>query len=166
MDGMLKEFNGGRIVSFERYLNHPVEKVWQAITRPDRIADWLTAHAEFELNVGGKIMFRWENGDTVIGEFLQINPPYELAFTWKEQVSGNSVVRWELREEDEGCRVHLTHTFYEAAMISGFLAGWHVHLDVLDLILQDRRIDFPWERVKELRNQYESKIRLNGGGAL
>jgi len=32
MDGMLKELNGERTVGFERFLNHPVEKVWQAIT--------------------------------------------------------------------------------------------------------------------------------------
>ncbi|MCM3782011.1 SRPBCC family protein [Neobacillus mesonae] len=163
MDGMLKELNGVRIISFERYLKHPMEKVWQAITTPERIADWLTAQAEFELIVGGKITLRWENGDIVNGEFLQINPPYELAFTWVEQASGDSVVRWKLREEGEGCRVHLTHTFNEASMISGFLAGWHVHLDVLDQILQDRLIDFPWERVKEFRNYYDSKMSLKGG---
>lgn len=136
MEGKVLEFEGKRVVSFERYLNHPVEKVWRAITSPNRIVDWLTAHAQFDLIVEGKITFRWENGDLVHGKFTKINPPNELEYTWEEQSSGKSLVRWELRDDGEGCLLQLTHTFYESAVISDFLAGWHVHLDMLDTNLQ------------------------------
>ncbi|MEC0232682.1 SRPBCC family protein [Paenibacillus alba] len=158
MDGRVLQYEGRHVVSFERYLNHPVEKVWRAITSPDRIVNWLTAHAQFDLIVDGQITFRWENGDLVHGKFTKVNPPYELEYTWQEKTSGKSLVRWELSDYDEGCLVHLTHTFYESAIVADFLAGWHVHLEMLDMTLQEKHVDFPWERVKEMHEKYASVI--------
>jgi uncharacterized protein YndB with AHSA1/START domain len=147
------------VICFERYLNHPVKKVWKAITSPAQIARWLTAQAELELHVDGPLTFRWENGDLVHGKFTKVDPPHELEYTWLEQTSGHSVVRWRLESDGEGCRLHLTHTFYESAIVPDFLAGWHVHLDVLDEVLHKRLARFPWERVKEMREKYVSAMK-------
>ncbi|MFC8683664.1 SRPBCC domain-containing protein [Brevibacillus porteri] len=92
MDGKILQMDGRCVVSFERYLNHPVEKVWRAITSPEQIAKWLTAQAELDLNVDGKLAFRWENGDVVHGYFTKVDSPYELEYTWLEQTSGDSIV--------------------------------------------------------------------------
>jgi uncharacterized protein YndB with AHSA1/START domain len=108
-----------------------------------------------ELIVDGQLSLRWENGDVVTGKFTKIAPPYELEYTWLEPSSSSSMVRWKLKEDGEGCLVHLTHTFYDtAAVVPDFLAGWHVHLDVLGVVLDNRFTHFPWERVKEVRENY------------
>lgn len=156
MDGKLLQYEGRSVVRFERYLNHPIEKVWRAITSPNQIVNWLTAHAEFDLIVNGKITFRWENGDLVHGKFTMVNPPNGLEYTWIEKSTGESVVRWELHDDDKGCHLHLTHTFYESAEVADFLAGWHVHLDMIDMILHEKHVDFPSDRFKDLRKKYDS----------
>lgn len=161
MDGKVVQINGCRVVSFERYLKHPVEKVWSAITSPEQIAKWLTVQSEMELVVDGQLAFRWESGDLVTGKFTKIAPPYELEYTWLEQSSGYSMVCWKLKDDGEGCLLHLTHTFYETAAVPNFLAGWHVHLDVLGLVLDKQFTHFPWERVKEVREKYTSMNTLN-----
>jgi uncharacterized protein YndB with AHSA1/START domain len=159
MDGKLLQIDGRRVISFERYLNHPVEKVWKGITSPAQIARWLTAQAELELKVDGQLTLRWDNGDLVHGKFSKVDPPYELEYTWLEQTSGHSVVRWWLKSEGEGCRLHLTHTFYESAVVLDFWAGWHVHLDVLDEVLHEKFSDFPWEHMKEMREKYAATMK-------
>ncbi|MFF2528137.1 SRPBCC family protein [Brevibacillus sp. NPDC058079] len=161
MDGKIIQMDGRRVVSFERYLNHPVEKVWRAITSPEQLAKWLTVQTELDLNVDGKLAFRWENGDLVHGHFTKVDPPYELEYTWLEQTSGHSIVRWSLKEEGEGCLLHLTHTFNGPAIVPDFLAGWHVHLDVLDIVLHEQFRQFPWERMKEIRDKYASNSNLS-----
>jgi len=156
VEGKVLQMAGHRIVSFERYLKHPVEKVWRAISSPEQMAKWLTVNSEMELKVGGQLAFMWENGDLVEGKFTKIDPPYELEYTWLEQTSGYSLVRWSLKNEVGGCRLHMSHTFYESAVVPDFLAGWHVHLDVLDVVLNEQFTRFPWERVKEMREKYAS----------
>ncbi|PYI51016.1 SRPBCC family protein [Paenibacillus flagellatus] len=160
MEGKVSRTDEGHVVRFERRLNHPVEHVWASITRPDRIVDWLTAEADMELTEGGKLELRWSNGDVVTGSFVKVNPPVELEYTWNEPAAGRSSVRWELQEDRGGCRLVLTHTFRHSdpGEIPNFLAGWHVHLDVLEAVLQDRRSDYPWDRVKELRKKYASGL--------
>ncbi|QJD82848.1 SRPBCC family protein [Cohnella herbarum] len=164
MDGKVLRHEGRRVVKFERNLNHPVEKVWTAITSPNRIVHWLTAEARFDLIMDGKISFQWDNGDVVHGVFTKVNPPNELEYTWEEKSSGQSLVRWELRDEGDGCHLRLTHTFYESAEVGDFLAGWHVHLDMLDVVLQEKHVDFPWGRVKEMREKYASIMNLEKEG--
>ena len=39
---------------FHRHYAKPIEKVWAALTTPERLADWL-ADAEIELRLGGRI---------------------------------------------------------------------------------------------------------------
>ncbi|GAB6930634.1 hypothetical protein JCM10914A_46170 [Paenibacillus sp. JCM 10914] len=156
MEGKVLQMDGHRVVSFERYLKHPVEKVWRAITNPEHMAKWLTVQSEMELRVDGQLAFRWDNGDLVEGKITKIDPPHELEYTWLEEASGYSVVRWRLKDEGERCLLHLTHTFYEVAVVPDYLAGWHVHLEALDEVINDQFTRFPWERVKEMRSKYTS----------
>ncbi|MFD0959886.1 SRPBCC family protein [Paenibacillus chungangensis] len=158
MDGKVFVRDGRRIVCFERYLKHPVEKVWEAITRPDQLAQWLTVKSELDLNVDGQLVLRWDNGDEVTGKFTKVEAPYELEYTWLESSSGNSVVRWMLKEEGDGCMLQLMHTFPESVAVIDFLSGWYVHLDVLDTVLHERFTGFPDGRVKEMRKRYASMM--------
>ena len=48
-------------VVFHRHYKKPIEKVWAAVTTPERLADWL-AEAEIEMKVGGRIRLNWNKG--------------------------------------------------------------------------------------------------------
>ncbi|GAA0371695.1 hypothetical protein [Bacillus horti] len=52
----------------------------------------------------------------------------------------------------------LTHTFYKTDYIPNFLAGWHVHLDVLADVLEEKHEGFPWDKVKAMKKEYMNKL--------
>ena len=54
-----RDGNGGTI-RFERVLAHPVDRVWEAVTTPEGLADWwlpFPASITVDLAVGGEISF-------------------------------------------------------------------------------------------------------------
>eukprot|EP01036_Dinobryon_divergens_P057970 gene57970-77359_t len=65
-------------VVFERQLRAPVEKVWAALTTPERLADWF-GDAVVDLRVGGSIRL-WKEVDV---EITVCDPPNSLAWTWE-----------------------------------------------------------------------------------
>ena len=44
---------------FERRLGHPVQSVWEAITRPEELAQWFPTRVEVDLRVGGRDRAEW-----------------------------------------------------------------------------------------------------------
>src|ERR671926_466434 len=58
--------DGRHRLVFERRLNHPVERVWAALTEPDQIEAWL-ARAELEPRAGGRVRLQWLNTDDAEG---------------------------------------------------------------------------------------------------
>ncbi len=54
-DGTVEEIGGRYFLRFERRLPHPVETVWDALTRPERLRDWFgEVEVKLELVEGGK----------------------------------------------------------------------------------------------------------------
>ncbi|HMD85896.1 MAG TPA: SRPBCC domain-containing protein [Terriglobia bacterium] len=102
----------------------PPERVYAALTDPAELAAWWgsgevyrTFDWESDLRVGGKRNCKAENKttgqmSTVKGEYLEIDPPRVLAFTWEpswEKVHP-TVVRIELKALASGTRLVLTHS--------------------------------------------------------
>ena len=83
-------------VVFHRHYARPIEKVWAAITTPERLADWL-ADAEIEMRTGGKIRLSWNDGaHTMEGRVLVCEPPKSFAWTWTLD-GRETVVRFDLK---------------------------------------------------------------------
>ena len=159
-DGTLERRGEMRVIRFERRLRHPVERVWRALTDPDEIAAWL-ALAELDPTEGGAVVLTWQNtdpeGNTAVarGTVSALDPPRLLEFD--TDIHGR--LRWEL--EPDGDATLLTFTAevelpeeYELEV----LAGWHIHLDHLEDVLDGGTIDWPnwardhmpaWERIRE-----------------
>ena len=117
---------------FERRYGLPIDTVWAALTEPARLADWL-ALATLDLRVGGAIVLDWpEMGDRLDGVIVALDPPRLVAFTWSEPDGApGSVVRWELREEPDGCRLLMTHTLVRSGYLLDVGSGWHTILEDL-----------------------------------
>ena len=47
----------------EIVLPAPREEVWEALTDPERLADWFANDVDFDLRPGGGASFRWSNGE-------------------------------------------------------------------------------------------------------
>ena len=127
-------------VVFHRHYARPIEKVWAAITTPERLADWL-AEAEVELKPGGKISFNWNKGaHTMEGRVLVCEAPTTFAWTWALD-GRETTVRFDLKPEADGCWLTLTHSGLstKAGSGAGVRAGWHAHLEGLPDAIEGRK---------------------------
>lgn len=84
-----------------------------------------------DVRAGGKWSSRGTSakmGDfTVHGEYLEIDPPRRLAYTWNATwMPRNTVVVWELIELEGGTLVKITHTGFagDSEQASNHSNGW------------------------------------------
>jgi uncharacterized protein YndB with AHSA1/START domain len=175
-EGAVQEIDGRYVLRFERHFSHPVEKVWDALTRPERMVEWLgDAEIHVELVEGGRLSTRTTgptelveaiiqeagedalvNQDTV----LRVEPPSLFEHTFGGDPG--SIARWELQRDGDGCRLTLTHTEppgFDGAHRPRDLAGWHVLLEQLGEALDGKHHTWRKERWEELRDHYKTKTR-------
>ena len=125
------------------------ERVFQALTDPLEVPKWwgqkgiyvCTEHAS-DLRIGGQWRTSGVGGDggsfTAKGEFLEIDPPRTLAYTWVASWTGNvqTQVRWELLPIATGTKVTIRHTGLAAhPELSKAYSGWPRMLQWLDAYL-------------------------------
>ena len=94
-------------VRFERVYNFDREKVWDAITNPEKLAIWFT-DIEMEFIVGGKMTIRFRDADKTesFGKILRIKAPELFEFSWEDELA-----TWELFAEGKSkCRLVLTYS--------------------------------------------------------
>jgi uncharacterized protein YndB with AHSA1/START domain len=115
----------------ERVLAAGPDEVFDAWTTPSRMAAWMSpvgaAEAEVDLRVGGSfrvVMVEARLEHT--GEYLEIDPPRRLVFTWVSPFTGAepSVVTVEILPHDDGTRVVLTHERLPEEVVDGHRDGW------------------------------------------
>src|SRR3954449_9332767 len=111
-DGTVSETEDRITIRFERRYQHPVEKLWEAITDPAELERWL-GKAEIDLVPDGRyVSYHGENDEIRVEDrILRVEPPTLFEHTFWVDNAPNSVVRWELTPVDGGCLVVLTHTF-------------------------------------------------------
>jgi uncharacterized protein YndB with AHSA1/START domain len=134
-----------RQIVFHRRYRQSVEKVWAALTTPERLADWF-AEAQVDLRVGGTIRLNWNNGMHQAEMAITVcDPPRALAWRWTIG-ERDTLVRFDLAPDgDGGCALTLTHSglSLDGARDGGVRAGWHAHLEALPDAIQGRAT--PWE---------------------
>jgi uncharacterized protein YndB with AHSA1/START domain len=140
MYGAYETIENRPALRFERRLSHPVEVVWQAITRSDELEHWFPSRVEVdELRPGAEMTFRFESmplegmPTTMSGRVTEFDPPRLFAFYW-----GDDHLRFELEpvagSEDE-CMLPLTVLLDEREKAARDGAGWHACLDRLSGLL-------------------------------
>jgi uncharacterized protein YndB with AHSA1/START domain len=164
MNGTHTKLDDGRHqVRFQRRLNHPIDRVWAAITDPDEIEAWL-ARADLDPQLGGSVRLEWLNtGDDEVvarGTVSAIDPPRLLEL----DTDAHGCLRWELQPEGDATHLTFTATLHMPdEHVSKNVAGWHSHLDFLDDWLDDgTRVDWPdWprDRWEEIHAGYAASMR-------
>jgi len=120
-------------ITKEKVFNHPIDKVWDAITKAEEISAWFIK-ADFKAEKGYQYTFTAseENGCVPItGEVKQANP-YVLEYTWiVENTNVETTVKWELETTSEGTKLYLEHSGISnyagdtaIAMFESFNGGW------------------------------------------
>jgi len=119
------------------FFNHPPGKVWEYLTKPELIEQWLMKN-DFLPVVGRDFQFRTQpipklNFDGIIYcKVLEVIPFKKLSYSWKGG-SGNgetkldSTVEWTLQPKEKGTELHLKHSGFKEADITMYSAmndGW------------------------------------------
>jgi uncharacterized protein YndB with AHSA1/START domain len=117
-------------ITFVRHYARPIEKVWAALTVPERIADWFAQVDRLELREGGAIHMTFPEVPYAIkGVITALEPPRRLAWTWPQREGGESTVTFQLEPDGDGCRLTLIESGLPLKDGAGNGAGWHAHLD-------------------------------------
>src|SRR4051794_10975370 len=69
----------------EIVLPAPREDVWEALTEPERLADWFANDVDIDLRPGGGASFRWSNGEERHATVTEVDPERRLAFDWDDE---------------------------------------------------------------------------------
>jgi uncharacterized protein YndB with AHSA1/START domain len=129
-------------VTCELFIAAPRERVFEALTDPAQASQWWGAKSvckmdnfSMDVRTGGK----WSttglsaaNGPIEVhGEFLEIDPPRRLSYTWTSSwLQKITKVLWELENLNGGTFLKLTHTGFagDAAAIENHTHGWNLVL--------------------------------------
>jgi uncharacterized protein YndB with AHSA1/START domain len=131
------------VVTAEIFIAAPRERIFQALTDPNQAAQWWGqgdkyrfSKFEMDVRVGGQ----WSCSGTsttmganisVRGEFLEIDPPRRLSYTWTSSwMPTVTQVVWELEPQDGGTLLKLTHTGFagNADQTKAHTIGWSLVL--------------------------------------
>jgi uncharacterized protein YndB with AHSA1/START domain len=113
------------------------ETVYEFLVDPDRMIQWMGRKAELEPRPGG--IFRVDLNGTHVsrGEFLELNPPHRVVFTfgWEGDTSivkaGESIVEVTLTAEGDGTLLKLTHKDLPEDSRGSHGHGWEHYLQRL-----------------------------------
>jgi uncharacterized protein YndB with AHSA1/START domain len=115
--------DGRPALRLERRLDHPVERVWRAVTQPAELARWFVAEVPWTPEAGEEFE---AGGET--GRITALEPPRLLAWTW-----GVERYSFELAPDGDGCLLVFTHVFNpELGPGWQHAAGWETYFDRLD----------------------------------
>ncbi|WP_433718719.1 SRPBCC family protein [Actinoplanes sp. CA-051413] len=153
---------GSWTLIFVRALPHPPEKVWAALTDPERLDQWAPFAAAGDLSRPGETTLTMVDGPDrtdLPATVLRADAPTLLEYTW-----GDDLLRWELTPADGGTTLTLRHTFAKRDEAPMFLAGWHLCVAVLARLLAGdpvgviRGRDATAHGWEELRAAYAQKL--------
>jgi len=82
------------------------EKLWEALTEPERLEEWFATEVELDPRPGGSGVFRWGDGEEQRATVREAEPGERLVLDWDD---GGEVVL-ELEEVEDGTVLHVVET--------------------------------------------------------
>ena len=144
IEGTLEHVDGRPALRFRRRLNHPVERVWRAVSAYDDLAAWFVAPMEFT-GVGQKFEAMEQHG-----EVLRFEPPNVVEWQW-----GEEEFSFDLRPDGDGTLLTFVHVFADRDRAANYASGWHFHFDRLRAHLDGEPVpEADAERLVELNDRY------------
>src|SRR6185312_3963344 len=138
--------------------SHAPEAVWDYLTRPELIAQWLMP-TDFKPEVGHEFNFTTRpmpqfgfNG-VVYCKVLEIVPNKKLVYSWKGGPGDgvtftlDSVVKWTLTPTADGTELHLEHSGFRAEQETAFTmmdAGWGQNIGKVDELITKKEVKRTW----------------------
>jgi uncharacterized protein YndB with AHSA1/START domain len=153
--------DGGYVLHYERRLAEPATKVWAALTDPAILTRWL-ARSEVELRRGGRFnVYFFDGKETMLGTIRALEAGRMIEYSWIEDNSPPSVVRWTVAPDGNGCLLTLTHTLpagAQPALVRELGGGWHAILGYLATELRGEVVVAEMAQLPALEARYEAQL--------
>src|SRR3954452_15311105 len=129
-------------------IDHPLERVWDAITTAEGLGTWFGESAEVDLRVGGTATLKGNAGHVAQLRIERIEPKTVFGYTWginglPEQDQRRTYVEFTLVPDDTGTNVTVVESGFaqlepdqHSKAFGGNTQGWAAELDELVAYLQ------------------------------
>jgi uncharacterized protein YndB with AHSA1/START domain len=131
----------GKQILQKWFFDQPAQIVWEYLTKPDLIEQWLTK-TDFQPIIGHSFHFIDKTGKIISCKVLEVTPYHKLSYSWqfhsaKDKKPYDSTVVWTLTPKRKGTELQLSH--------HGFLAledyeahskGWNICIERFEKLIQ------------------------------
>lgn len=130
-----------RVVEVSLHVAAEPETVFAYFTDPARYIQWMGSDATLDAVPGGIYRVRMRGGIEAVGQFVEVDPPHSLAFTWgwtndTEVPPGSTRVSVTLHREADGTRVVLRHHgLPDQPQRDHHAKGWELYFSRLGSVL-------------------------------
>ena len=115
------------------------ETVWEFLVDPEKATRWMGESASLDATPGGQYRVEVLPGEVATGEFVELDPPRRLVWTWGWQPGGrsslrpgSSTVEVELVPDGDGTIVRFRHHgLPDAEATQAHAHGWDHYLERL-----------------------------------
>lgn len=133
-----------RLAEHRIVLDAPASEVYRYLTTTEGLLRWMAVEATVEPVPGGKLQWTHENGATMVGRFLELDPPHRvvIAYGWKDDLMGvppeSTTVEIELEEHDGQTTLSLVHRGIPPDVVDDHQRGWDFFVARLDAAIASR----------------------------
>jgi uncharacterized protein YndB with AHSA1/START domain len=127
-----------RLVEQRIVLEAPAAVVYRYLTTAEGLLRWMAVEATADPVPGGHLQWTHENGATMQGRFLEVDPPRRLviAYGWRNDLMGvppeSTTVEIQLVEDERGwTTLTLVHRGIPPGVLPDHRYGWNFFLERL-----------------------------------
>jgi uncharacterized protein YndB with AHSA1/START domain len=140
-----------RVLEYETRIAARPETVFQFFTDPARMVQWMGTNAALDPRPGGVCRINPTGRAVMSGEFLEVDPPRRLVFTWGWETElfatppQSTLVEVSLTPEGEETLVRLVHRRLRPGALAFHRAGWEHYMPRLAIAAGGRELPAdPW----------------------
>lgn len=124
---------GGDVIEREVRIEAAPETVFELLTDPEQYVRWKGRKAWLDATPGGEFKVEINDQATAVGEYVEVDPPRRVVFTWGWDghpvvPPGSSTVEITLTPDGEGTVLRLVHRDLPAAEAEQHAQGWDMYL--------------------------------------
>lgn len=123
-----------KLVERTLFIAAPPARVYELLTDAELLAEWIAPVVVADPRPGGELRWAHQDGDTMIGSYVELVPDRRVAFTfgWERDdigvPAGSTVVEIELRPKRGGTELRLVHRGLAGPMSDAHGGGWDNYL--------------------------------------
>ena len=155
--GRLREEDGRGVVHVEDVYATDAQDLWEAITRPERLARWI-GDVEGDLRVGGEFAARLTSGWEGAGVVEVCDAPHNLRVRMQRPGEEPTVMEAHLTAEGDSTRLVIEERGLPIPDYADHGAGWQAHIEDLQAHIRDEEPADWAQRWRELTTAYFALI--------